>query len=65
MTANNDILSQVRIKAAEWLGDVYDAETRAEVKRLLDNEDTTELIDSFYRDLEFVVGAWWDNLIST
>ena len=57
MTANNDVLSTVRAKAAEWLSDVYDGETRAQVKRLLENEDTSELIDSFYRDLEFGTGG--------
>jgi phosphoglucomutase len=57
MTANNDVLKQVRAKATEWLSEVYDADTRAEVQRLLDNEDTSELIDSFYRDLEFGTGG--------
>ena len=35
----------------------YDAETQAEVKRMLENPDKTELIDSFYKDLEF--GNGW------
>lgn len=55
--ANNDVLESVKIKAAGWLTDVYDTETQAEVKRMLANEDTTELIDSFYRDLEFGTGG--------
>ena len=57
MTANNDVLNTVKAKAAEWLSEVYDAETRAEVKKLLDNEDPSELIDSFYKDLEFGTGG--------
>ena len=57
MTANNDLLNSVKARAAEWLSEVYDAETRAEVKRLLDNEDSSELIDSFYKDLEFGTGG--------
>ncbi|MDO8930641.1 MAG: phospho-sugar mutase, partial [Bacteroidota bacterium] len=57
MTANSDVLNMVRTKAAEWLGELYDANTRADVQRLLDNEDPTELIDSFYRDLEFGTGG--------
>lgn len=57
MTANNDVLNGVKAKAAEWLSEVYDAETRAEVKRLLENEDPTELVDSFYKDLEFGTGG--------
>lgn len=57
MTANNDLLNTVKSKASEWLGEVYDTDTRAEVKRLLENDDTTELIDSFYKDLEFGTGG--------
>jgi len=57
MTANNDLLNSVKTRAAEWLSEVYDAETRAEVKRLLGNEDSSELIDSFYKDLEFGTGG--------
>ena len=57
MTANNNILELVKEKAAEWMSEVYDAETRAEVKKLLDNEDSGELIDSFYKDLEFGTGG--------
>ncbi|HBL77274.1 MAG: phosphoglucomutase [Bacteroidetes bacterium GWF2_42_66] len=54
---NNDVLEMVKAKAAEWLTDVYDAETQAEVKRMLANDDPSELIDSFYRDLEFGTGG--------
>jgi phosphoglucomutase len=57
MATNLDILEQVKQKAAEWLTDSYDEQTKAEVKRMLDNPDTTELIDSFYRDLEFGTGG--------
>lgn len=51
------LLKQVTETAAVWLGEGYDADTRAEVKRLLDQEDKTELIDAFYRDLEFGTGG--------
>ncbi len=54
---NNNVLEQVKARAAEWLTDVYDEATQAEVKRMLANDDTTELIDSFYRDLEFGTGG--------
>src|SRR5512133_1579505 len=57
MTVQNDVLELVMPKAAEWLREVYDPETRAEVKRLLDNDDPTELIDSFYKDMEFGTGG--------
>ena len=36
-----------------WLGDAYDEDIRQDVKRMLDSDDKTDLIDSFYRDLEF------------
>ncbi len=55
--ANNDVLEMVKAKAAEWLTDVYDSATQADVKRMLANDDPSELIDSFYRDLEFGTGG--------
>ena len=57
MTTNQDTLNSVIAKANTWLTDIYDEQTRAEVQRMLDNEDKTELIDSFYRDLEFGTGG--------
>ncbi len=57
METNQELLAQVRAKATEWLGESYDAETRAEVKRMIEAEDPSELIESFYRDLEFGTGG--------
>ena len=57
MTGMNDVLKLVMPKAAEWLSNVYNAETRAQVKKLFENEDNAELIDSFYKDLEFGTGG--------
>ena len=54
---NQDLLKEVTAKAQVWLGPAYDEETRAEVKRMLDAEDKTDLIESFYRDLEFGTGG--------
>ncbi len=54
---SNTLLDTVRKKAEGWLTKSYDAETRAEVQRMLDNEDSTELIESFYKDLEFGTGG--------
>ena len=51
------LLEQVRKKAQGWLAESYDAETRSAVQSLLDNEDTTELIECFYKDLEFGTGG--------
>lgn len=57
MATNQDTLNSVIEKANTWLTDVYDEKTRKEVQRMLDQEDKTELIDSFYRDLEFGTGG--------
>lgn len=57
MEQQNDLLNQVTARANTWLSDSYDAETREEVKRMLEAEDKTELIDAFYRDLEFGTGG--------
>jgi phosphoglucomutase len=54
---NNELIQEVRAKAQEWLSSTYDEQTRMEVQALLDNEDPTELIDSFYRNLEFGTGG--------
>ncbi len=54
---NNELLKQVTAKAQTWLTSDYDEATRKEVQRLLDSEDKTELIESFYRDLEFGTGG--------
>lgn len=54
---NQELIKQVTEKAEQWLTPAYDAETQAEVKRMLANPDKTELIDSFYRDLEFGTGG--------
>jgi len=54
---NNELLQEVRAKAQEWLSPTYDEQTRKEVQALLDNEDPTELIDSFYRNLDFGTGG--------
>lgn len=54
---NDDLLKVVTEKAQSWLGDGYDEETKIEVRRMLDAEDKSELIDSFYRDLEFGTGG--------
>ena len=42
--------------AKQWLSEDYDGATRAEVKRLMEN-DPKELEESFYRNLEFGTGG--------
>ncbi len=54
---NEELIRTVTERARIWLGAGYDEETRAEVQRMLDASDKTELIESFYRDLEFGTGG--------
>lgn len=54
---NEDLLKQVTAKAQIWLGDGYDEETKAAVRAMLDNGDKTDLIEAFYKDLEFGTGG--------
>lgn len=53
----NDELKQIMATAQSWLDGNYDAETKAQVKAMMEAEDKTELIDSFYRTLEFGTGG--------
>jgi len=54
---NQELIKQVTAKAETWLTDAYDETTRAEVRRMLNAADKTELIESFYKDLEFGTGG--------
>ncbi len=51
-----NLLNEVKSKARVWLEGNYDAETQKQVKHLLEH-DEKELIESFYRDLEFGTGG--------
>jgi phosphoglucomutase len=54
---SKELVTQVTRKARAWLAETYDAETRKEVQQMLDAEDKTALIDSFYKQLEFGTGG--------
>ena len=54
---NKELLLEVEKNASLWLTGNFDAETKAEVKAMMDNADKTELIDAFYRTLEFGTGG--------
>ena len=54
---NQELIKFVTEKAQGWLSPAYDEETRKEVQRMLDNEDKTDLIEAFYKDLEFGTGG--------
>ena len=57
MANNAELISQCEQKARTWLTPAFDEETQNAVKALLDADDKTELIDSFYQDLEFGTGG--------
>ena len=54
---NQELIAKVTKKAEEWLSPAYDAETQADIKKMLESDDKTELIESFYQDLEFGTGG--------
>lgn len=54
--SDNKLLEEVRIKAQKWLDGSFDAETKARVKEMMEN-DEANLIESFYKDLEFGTGG--------
>ncbi len=54
MTGNLE--QSVLAKAQSWLDGDYDADTKAQVKSLMDS-DMKELTESFYKDLEFGTGG--------
>jgi phosphoglucomutase len=53
---NESLLISVREKAGTWLESNIDDETRERIMYLLDN-DENELVESFYRSLEFGTGG--------
>ena len=44
-------------KARKWLDSNIDNESKIVIQKMLDNPDQTELVDSFYKDLEFGTGG--------
>ena len=52
---NLDKDTQARID--QWLTSEYDKDTVAKVQELVDNNQETELLDSFYKELEFGTGG--------
>ncbi|MFO8002587.1 MAG: phospho-sugar mutase [Marinilabilia sp.] len=56
MTQKN-IPEEVKQKAQKWLRGAYDNVTKATVEDMLESDDPSELIDAFYKDLEFGTGG--------
>lgn len=58
MEYNQDLIAQCEAKAQQWLSSsVYDTVTKDAVKKMIDDTDKTNLIDSFYTSLEFGTGG--------
>ena len=53
----NQELDKVMAIAQTWTQEPFDIETREQVRAMMNAEDKTELIDSFYRTLEFGTGG--------
>ena len=52
------LIKECEAKAQTWLDSpYYDAETKAEITAMMQNEDKTALIDAFYQNLEFGTGG--------
>ncbi len=55
---DNLLIKECEAKAQAWLDSpCYDAETKAEIKAMLNSEDKNNLIDAFYQNLEFGTGG--------
>ena len=57
MENNKELIAQCEAKASQWLSPSFDEETRRNVQSMLDNNDKTDLIECFYKDLEFGTGG--------
>ncbi len=53
---NQQVDPQILQRAEQWLEPEYDKNTRQEVKALIDSK-SSELVDAFYKDLEFGTGG--------
>ncbi|MBQ8056176.1 MAG: phospho-sugar mutase [Paludibacteraceae bacterium] len=51
------LIKQVTEKANQWLSGNFNEETKKEVKKLIENDDKSPLIDAFYQTLEFGTGG--------
>ncbi|MBR6287654.1 MAG: phospho-sugar mutase [Bacteroidaceae bacterium] len=54
---NQALIKECELKAQQWLSPLYDEKTQAAVKAMLENADKTDLIESFYKTLEFGTGG--------
>ena len=57
MENNTQLIAQCEAKAQQWLAPAFDEETKQAVQKMLSDEDKTNLIECFYKDLEFGTGG--------
>ena len=57
MENNAELIAQCEVKAKQWLSPSFDEETRQSVQQMLDKADKTDLIEAFYKNLEFGTGG--------
>jgi phosphoglucomutase len=54
--ATKNLIKEVREKAEKWLAPDFDEDTRRQVRHLMESNES-ELVEAFYRDLEFGTGG--------
>ena len=57
MSNNQTLIAQCEEKARQWLSPAFDEETRSAIEAMINNDDKADLIESFYKDLEFGTGG--------
>ena len=57
MSNNQTLIAQCEEKARQWLSPAFDEETRSAVEAMINNDNKADLIESFYKDLEFGTGG--------
>ncbi|MFL2990682.1 MAG: hypothetical protein ACJZZ7_02345 [Cytophagales bacterium] len=57
MSKKNNLLISSTIKAKSWLNNIDDNYSKIKIKELLDDNDKTNLIEAFHKNLEFGTGG--------
>lgn len=57
MENNAELIAQCEAKAKQWLAPEFDEETQKTIEKMLYNKDKTNLVEAFYKDLEFGTGG--------
>ena len=57
MENNAELIAQCEAKAKQWLAPEFDEETKTAIEKMLDEKDKTNLVEAFYKDLEFGTGG--------